>query len=201
MGWQARSVGLIALLLEAVNSLGRAETLPLRAYTVTEGLAHNRVSRIYRDSHDFLWICTDDGLSRFDGREFVNYTVSSGLPHAHVNDSVEARNGDYWIGTDGGLVLFRPGARKPIAGIYRPPGPPQALFVNAVIEEPDGAALLGTSAGLYRLRQGRIERVHFPSPPGVHESDYVNTLYLDKNQGLWAGGATGLFWRNSAGAW
>src|SRR4030088_2756612 len=85
-----------------------AERLPLRAYTVNEGLAHNHVNRIYRDSHDFLWICTDEGLSRFDGRSFVNYTVANGLPHIHVNDIIETRTGEYWIGTDGGVVLFRP---------------------------------------------------------------------------------------------
>src|SRR5437588_12219797 len=98
----------IALAVYALAIPARADTLPVRAYTVAEGLAHDHVSRIYRDSHDFLWICTDEGLSRFDGHRFVNYTVADGLPHIHVNDILETRNCDYWIATDGGVTLFRP---------------------------------------------------------------------------------------------
>jgi ligand-binding sensor domain-containing protein len=29
----------------------------------------------------------------------------------------------------------------------------------------------------------------------------VNTLYVDREQNLWVGGATGLYWRNAAGDW
>src|SRR5436190_20332795 len=85
-----------------------AKALAIRAYTVADGLAHDHVSRIYRDSHGFLWICTDEGLSRFDGHQFVNYTVRQGLPHIHVNDILETSKGEYWIATDGGVALFRP---------------------------------------------------------------------------------------------
>jgi ligand-binding sensor domain-containing protein/signal transduction histidine kinase len=177
-----------------------AERLPIRAYTTAEGLAHNQVNRIYRDSHNFLWICTDDGLSRFDGRRFVNYTVANGLPHMHVDEIIEARNGGYWIATDGGLARFRSDARPPIARVNFPDAPPQARFVNAVLEDSDGAVLLGTAAGLYRLAGERMERVNFPSPPGVAETDLVNTLYLN-GQGLWVGAATGLYWRNPGGKW
>src|SRR5438128_11582423 len=98
----------ILSLLACVLTTGRADTWRIRAYTVAEGLAHDHVSRIYRDSHDFLWICTDEGLSRFDGRRFLNYTVADGLPHIHVNDISETPGGDYWVATDGGVTLFRP---------------------------------------------------------------------------------------------
>ena len=49
-----------------------AETLPVKSYTTSDGLAHDRVNRIVRDSRGFLWFCTSEGLSRFDGYEFNN---------------------------------------------------------------------------------------------------------------------------------
>src|SRR6516165_6979178 len=107
------------------------ETLPIRSYTTAEGLAHNQVNRIYRDSHNFLWVCTDDGLSRFDGRRFVNYTVANGLPHSHVDDIIETRNGEYWVATDGGLARFRPNSHPSITHVYRPETPSQARSINA----------------------------------------------------------------------
>src|SRR5438876_10006106 len=86
----------------------RAERLPLKSYTVADGLPNNVINKIVRDSRGFLWFCTGEGLSRFDGYAFTNYGVDQGLPHTAVNDFLEARNGELWVATNGGLVLFNP---------------------------------------------------------------------------------------------
>src|SRR5437660_12593292 len=85
-----------------------AERLPLKAYTVADGLPNNVINKIVRDSRGFLWFCTSEGLSRFDGYSFTNYGVDQGLPHTTVNDFLETRSGELWIATDGGVVLFNP---------------------------------------------------------------------------------------------
>jgi ligand-binding sensor domain-containing protein len=85
-----------------------AQQLPLKSYTTADGLAHNSVNRIVRDSRGFLWFCTEEGLSRFDGYTFTNYGVEQGLPHRSVNDFLETRAGEFWLATSGGLVRFNP---------------------------------------------------------------------------------------------
>ena len=85
-----------------------AEKLPFKSYTTAEGLAHDRVNRIVRDSRGFMWFCTSEGLSRFDGYEFKNYTQDDGLPHRAIYDFLETRGGEFWIATGDGLVLFNP---------------------------------------------------------------------------------------------
>src|SRR5215831_3669556 len=85
-----------------------AEHLPLKPYTVADGLPNNVINKIVRDSRGFLWFCTGEGLSRFDGYSFTNYGVDQGLPHTTVNDFLETRTGELWIGTNAGLVLFDP---------------------------------------------------------------------------------------------
>lgn len=82
--------------------------MPFKRYTTSDGLAHDRVGRIVRDSRGFLWLCTAEGLSRFDGYQFKNYTQENGLPHRSIHDLLETRDGLYWIATGGGLVLFNP---------------------------------------------------------------------------------------------
>jgi hypothetical protein len=52
-----RIVLLLALLFVATAD-AVAERLPIKSYTTTEGLAHNRVKRIVQDSRGFLWFCT-----------------------------------------------------------------------------------------------------------------------------------------------
>lgn len=49
-------------------------------YSVADGLAGETVYSIAQDKDGFLWIATETGLSRFDGRTFKNYTISDGLP-------------------------------------------------------------------------------------------------------------------------
>src|SRR6266571_1292529 len=97
----------LALLLGA--SSVRAQQLPVRTYTTADGLPRDLVLRIVRDSHGFLWFCTGDGLSRFNGYEFTNYGVEHGLPHPWITDLIETRQGIYWVATNGGGVCrFNP---------------------------------------------------------------------------------------------
>src|SRR5882762_3771291 len=98
----------VPLAIALLSSVARAERLPLKAYTVADGLAHNEINKIVRDSRGFLWFCTANGLSRFDGYTFTNYGTEQGLPHVNVTDFLETRNGELWVATYGGLVRFNP---------------------------------------------------------------------------------------------
>ncbi len=40
-----------------------AERLPVKTYTVADGLLRDMVSRIKQDSRGFLWFCTAEGVS------------------------------------------------------------------------------------------------------------------------------------------
>ena len=51
----------------------RAERLPVRTYTTTDGLPGGTVLRIRGDSRGFLWFLTADGLARFDGHFFTRF--------------------------------------------------------------------------------------------------------------------------------
>jgi len=42
-----------------------------------DGLSGSNIRKIIRDSNGFLWIATQDGLDRFDGRQFVVYNSST----------------------------------------------------------------------------------------------------------------------------
>ena len=63
-----------------VSGLTQADRLPLKTYTIADGLGHNNVNKIVRDSRGFLWFCTAGGLSKFDGYTFTNYGAEQGLP-------------------------------------------------------------------------------------------------------------------------
>lgn len=184
----------ICLLLAAL-ALG-AEQVPYRWYTTTDGLVRNTITRIRRDPRGYLWICTVEGLSLFDGFQFINYTVADGLPDRHVYDLLPARDGTYWMATSGGLYRFRPRralargqSQKPlfeaIPRLDRTPGP----SLRALLMDSRGTIWAGGSGGLFRLRPNStgLEAVAM-SPPG-----FVLSLYQDAKARLWIGAVQGLY--------
>ena len=182
-----------------------AERLPIQAYTTAEGLANNHVKRIRSDSRGFLWLCTDEGLSRFDGHSFTNYTVRDGLPHPWVNDLLETRDGAYWVATDGGVCRYHPTGKQRFR-VYRPSARPGAARINALLEDPDGDIWCGTYDGLYRMLHTRGDDVRFVreeigSPADFYEGSLINSIFLDRRKTLWAASRTGLYRREKGGSW
>ena len=49
-------------------------------YSLKDGLPSNNVYRITQDYDGFIWIITDKGISKFDGKTFKNFTIKDGLP-------------------------------------------------------------------------------------------------------------------------
>ena len=194
------------LLLLALLWFGPAsEASSVRIFNTENGLPHNRVNRIYADSKGLMWICTDDGLSLFDGHRFVNYNTSSGLPHIHVNAVLETRNGEFWVATDGGVSRFDPLPGRTRFTTYAPGGPAEASYINALAEAPDGALLLGTDTGLYRLRDWRtapvFERIDFQQPGDPASAAKVQALAHDARGRLWLATGNGLYQRRDDGGW
>src|SRR5262249_39015002 len=139
----------------AAAALAAGEQLPLRVYTAADGLPSDRVSLVQFDSHGYLWLGTEDGLSRFDGYEFRNFGAADGIAPAPIHATVEPRGGIYWIGTSRGLVRFD------ASGEGRPPGAAARLLhlpggamhddVLCLLEDRAGALWIGTEDGLFRL--------------------------------------------------
>src|SRR5438128_5087106 len=139
--WQENSV-LVRLLfllgvLLSLFAIVPAEQLPVRTYTTADGLPRDYVQRIIRDSHGFLWFCTADGLSRFNGYEFTTYSVEHGLPHPWITDLLETRQGIYWVATNGGGVCrFNPAEPLPESTGGRSGGDISRFTVYPMGDEP-----------------------------------------------------------------
>ena len=210
-----------ALLLTAWTT-ARSERLPLRAYTTADGLAHNVVNKIVRDSRGFLWFCTNEGLARFDGYTFTNYGTKEGLPHPTVNDIVETPAGDYWVATNDGLCKFNPRgappnhfivghngaagpAREPMFTVIVPPDDDRfSRAMHTLLRDRGGTLWCGTLKGLYRLSQieERIQLlpVDIGLPTEYAEQKFINGLSEDRHGTLWIGAASGLYRRWSDGS-
>lgn len=83
------------------------EAHDIESMTMAEGLRHNFVDDIMRDSRGFLWIgYGGGGLSRYDGYEFVNFSANSIQYPLRGNFAIEMaedRFGRLWVATEGGI--------------------------------------------------------------------------------------------------
>jgi len=204
----------LVVALLAVSMPVRAERLPIKTYTTADGLTHNRVSKVVRDSRGFLWFCTGDGLSRFDGYTFTNYGTDQGLPNRAVTDFLETSKGEYWIATGAGLVRFNPNAAPEHRVIYandtdartRPmfsviandeDGPTRSVTV--LLENHDGAIWCGTDKGLYRLEEDKehfwLRPVNIGIPPDWTEGGIISDLLEGADGSLWVATPNGLYRR------
>jgi len=57
-----------------------AQPFGLKKYTINDGLPDAYILNIFQDSNSFLWIGTANGLSRIDGKEFVNLILPMDSP-------------------------------------------------------------------------------------------------------------------------
>ncbi|MGH9933183.1 MAG: sensor histidine kinase [Pyrinomonadaceae bacterium] len=216
-----RPATLTLLFLACISSQTQAERLPLKAYTVADGLAHNNINKIVRDSRGFLWFCTGDGLSRFDGYTFTNYGTDHGLPHGNISDLLETRAGEYWLATNGGVVRFNPkgsplnrvvfaGETSAIDSMFTVIVPEdqerRARVITVLLEDRNGTIWCGTEDGLFRLERSNdrmtLRSVDIGIPHDYAEQRVISDLLLDRYDSLWAATPSGLYrrWRNGGAA-
>lgn len=84
-----------------------AQNWRLKLYDVNDGLPTNEVYRPYQDKYGYLWVGSTAGLSRFDGRQFVNYSFTDGLPSLKPGQVFQDSRERLWIGTNTGMALFK----------------------------------------------------------------------------------------------
>jgi ligand-binding sensor domain-containing protein len=182
-----------------------ADQLPTRIYTTADGLAGNTIDRIVRDSHGYLWFCTREGLSRFDGYQFRNFGAAQGLP-ALDSDLLETPAGDYWVATGDGIARFRPADPNPRFTIFRAADALGRVF-HALALDPAGGVWAGSGGGLYHLdpprppdsREWRLRFVDIGLPRQNFDDAYVEALLVDRHGNLWVGARSGLYRRSPDG--
>jgi len=86
-----------AITLFASPQQATAQTTYLPHYTSKNGLASNNCYYILQDRKGFIWISTDNGISRFDGTNFQNFTIEDGLPDTQILRMKEDREGRIWF--------------------------------------------------------------------------------------------------------
>jgi len=93
---------LCASLLLSALVVVRAERLPIKIYTSADGLGSSAAFNLVRDYRGFIWLCSRDGLVRFDGVRFITYRIGSDDDDPAVYSILPTRQGVFWINLNRG---------------------------------------------------------------------------------------------------
>ncbi|MGA3240592.1 MAG: two-component regulator propeller domain-containing protein, partial [Bryobacteraceae bacterium] len=171
-----------------------AELLPIRSYSTADGLPSNQVERIVVDSRGFVWFCTPEGLSRFDGYRITNFGVAEGLPGGSARGLVETRSGDYLVATARGLGEFRAGQGHTRFAVYTPGNTSAENSITALVTSSSGRIWLGTWAGvLFEMLPGsKFRRQALADPPRGRVNTAITDIMEDSCGKLWVASSVGI---------
>jgi ligand-binding sensor domain-containing protein len=87
----------ICFIIILVSLSGEAQHIQSVNLTTEEGILDNEVYFVMQDSKDYLWISTNSGVSRFDGKNYEHFTVDNGLPVNAILETYEDYKGRIWF--------------------------------------------------------------------------------------------------------
>ena len=120
-------------------------------YTMEDGLPSNNIYKVVQDTFGYLWIGTDYGVARFDGRVFESFTLSDGLKGNDVFALVVDAHGQVGLNSLNGACKWN--GKRFVA--YEFPSL-TSLFVN----QPDGSLLLRMPRWDFRVIHSTGHQLH-----------------------------------------
>jgi ligand-binding sensor domain-containing protein/signal transduction histidine kinase len=113
------------------------------------------IRTLAENQHGELWIGTwFDGLYRFDGRAYRHYLLGTESPGNAVSSILVDRAGGLWVGTYIGLLYFANGEPQAKRSLFL-----DTKLITCMLEDADGSILVGTSTGLFRVRDGQSQQI------------------------------------------
>lgn len=192
---------LFILSIFILSTKGEVQKSVFKRLSVEQGLSHEWVRTILKDSSGYLWFASVDGLDRFDGLEFKTF-------HEEKQDTLNTLSdfscyslyddGDslIWIGnTRAGLNsynkytgAFKSYADDPIWSVIN------SRIIRAIVRDNDGYLWLGVSEGaLVRFdpKTGRFKSFGVSKESRFAlNNNKIYSLLIDNNQ-IWVGTADG----------
>jgi ligand-binding sensor domain-containing protein len=178
--------------------------------SLEDGLSQSSVQSILQDKEGLIWIGTQNGLNRYDGRQFVVYQNNPYDPYSIMNNMIlslcEDNHGNIWIGTlGGGLIRFEKRSNRFFSLLSDSTF--SALYNENVIwalfyDEKEDILWIGGSSKLlmYHMAEGVLEDFSAPGNP-MELSVFQSFLCIlkDADGSLWFGtNGSGLAWYNQS---
>ena len=136
------------------------------------------IRTLAEDAAGNVWIGTwFNGLFRYNGTGFQHVLLGRESLTDAVSALLSDKHGGFWVGTYTGLLHYPDGVPAKSKGSLLL----KDKLITCLAQLDDGAILVGTSAGLYRVRGDEVSMVDGVSHP------YVLSISIDNARNVWVG--------------
>jgi ligand-binding sensor domain-containing protein len=156
-------------------------------------LLSNQIHSLYKDRSGSIWICTNNGISRYKDDHITSYTIENGLNSTIVLQVTEDLYGRYWIATfSGGINILDSGK----FGYLTSGEGLSSDIIYSIITDNQSNIWAGTQNGVDKISfdvKGKISGIqHFGIQDGftgIENNGAANLVDRDGN--LWFGTVKG----------
>lgn len=166
--------------------------------TTSDGLPNNSIRCVYQDSKGFIWMGTQNGLSRYDGNSFITFRPQGGeevsLADHRIKSLIEDKNGFLWISTHAKLFScydLKKGCFVDFTGC----GEYMDYYDLMSLEDNGDVWFWGKYNGCRKVsyQDGSFKSVVFDRNTGL-ASNYVISVAKDADHGMWIATDKGLYY-------
>lgn len=133
---------------------GYSQSYNFKQYSVENGLPFIQIFSVFQDDRGYLWTSGYGGLSRFDGKEFINYSPKNGLANHYVNAVTCCSKGNLWIGTKSGLNEF---VNEQKFNTYTTKNGLPSNVILSLASDKKNSLFIGTDNGLSVFKDSKFE--------------------------------------------
>ncbi len=112
-------------------------------FSIDQGLSQSTALFVLQDNQSTIWVGTQDGLNRFDGRNFEVYTPQNtpGLNSSFIYCGIKDKKGNLWFGTNNGLTKYNVSLDK----FETHKLTDQSISIEDIVEDKEGNIWMVTS--------------------------------------------------------
>jgi two-component system sensor histidine kinase ChiS len=115
------------------------------SYSKLQGLRADQVRSMIQDRLGNIWLGTDDGATRYDGKYFSRFSTDQGLRNNLILSVFQDSNDNMWFGTYGGGVTKYDG--RFLVNFTSAEGLLNNI-INCIFEDKNGKIWIGTDGGI-----------------------------------------------------
>ncbi len=154
-------------------------------------LSHPVVYDVEQDKQGFIWIATQDGLNRFDGKNFVLFRHSASNPYSIGNDWIwdlhVDSQGRLWAASEAGFHLFLPkqnGFKNFLKS--NEDSPIKGSKYRVIAEAPNGDLWFGSQDSGITVLNPKTNKIRSLSViSGALSSNKIRDIFFDKQANVW----------------
>jgi ligand-binding sensor domain-containing protein/signal transduction histidine kinase len=156
-------------------------------YNTKNGLSSDLVTAILQDKYRMMWFATDNGLSQFNGSNFVSYqneeNDDKSLSDNRITSLTEDIFGNIWVGTKNGLNRYN----RKSNDFTR--FPVQHNEIQILYADKKGFLWIGTQNSLskFDFKTGKITELNVNAHQLEGDYHYFST-FVDSKNNLWLAG-------------